>query len=59
MVISFLCMIDDTASALKIAGNKNGGKLVIGFDDSQVPEAMKAVLMREQELRITLEPTNE
>jgi len=57
MVIEFLCMIDDTSSALKISGSGNGGKLILAFDDSQIPEAMKAVLLREQLLKVTLEAT--
>ena len=56
MQVEFLCMIDDTASALKVSGNGNGGKLVLAFDDTQLPEAMKAVLLREQLLKVRIEP---
>jgi len=54
-MISFLAIIDDTASALKISGSGNGGKLILAFDDTQIPEALKAVLLREQLLRVTIE----
>ena len=54
-MIQFLAIIDDTASALKISGSGNGGKLILAFDDTQIPEALKAVLLREQLLRVTIE----
>ena len=54
-MISFLAIIDDTVSALKISGSGNGGKLILAFDDTQIPEALKAVLLREQLLRVTIE----
>ena len=54
-MISFLAIIDDTASALKISGSGNGGKLILAFDDTQIPEALKAVLLREQLIRVTIE----
>ena len=54
-MIQFLAIIDDTASALKISGAGNGGKLILAFDDTQIPEALKAVLLREQLLRVTIE----
>ena len=58
-MISFLAIIDDTASALKISGSGNGGKLILAFDDTQIPEALKAVLLREQLLRVTIEVADE
>ena len=58
-MIQFLAIIDDTASALKISGSGNGGKLILAFDDTQIPEALKAVLLREQLLKVTLEPVDE
>ena len=58
-MISFLAIIDDTASALKISGSGNGGKLILAFDDTQIPEALKAVLLREQLLRVTIEEAPE
>jgi len=54
-MIQFLAIIDDTASALKISGSGNGGKLILAFDDTQIPEALKAVLLREQLLKVTIE----
>lgn len=53
--ISFLAMIDDTASALKVSGNGNGGKLTLAFDDTQLSEAVKSVLLREQLLVVKIE----
>ena len=58
-MILFLAIIDDTASALKISGSGNGGKLILAFDDTQIPEALKAVLLREQLLRVTIEVADE
>ena len=58
-MIQFLAIIDDTASALKISGSGNGGKLILAFDDTQIPEALKAVLLREQLLRVTIEVADE
>jgi len=58
-MIQFLAIIDDTASALKISGAGNGGKLILAFDDTQIPEALKAVLLREQLLRVTIEEAPE
>lgn len=57
--ISFLAMIDDTNSAMKIAGNKNGGKLILAVDDTQLPELLKAVLLREQLLKVTISVVDE
>ena len=58
-MIQFLAIIDDTASALKISGSGNGGKLILAFDDTQIPEALKAVLLREQLLKVTIEVADE
>ena len=58
-MIQFLAIIDDTASALKISGSGNGGKLILAFDDTQIPEALKAVLLREQLLKVTIEVVDE
>ena len=58
-MIQFLAIIDDTASALKISGSGNGGKLILAFDDTQIPEALKAVLLREQLLKVTIEAEDE
>ena len=58
-MIQFLAIIDDTASALKISGSGNGGKLILAFDDTQIPEALKAVLLREQLLKVTIEEADE
>ena len=55
MFVEFLAMIDDTSSAFKISGAGNGGKLILAFDDTQIPEALKAVLLREQLLKVTIE----
>lgn len=54
-MIQFLAIIDDTGSALKVSGSGNGGKLILAFDDTQLPEAIKAVLLREQLLKVTIE----
>ena len=53
-MVSFLCMIDPGIS-LKLSGNGTGGKIVLAFDNTQVPEAMKTVLLQERLLRVTLE----
>lgn len=57
--VQFLAIIDEGNAALKISGAENGGKLVLAFDDSQVPQAMKAVVMRKQLLKVTIEPADE
>ena len=53
--INFLAIIDPTTAALKISGNNTGGKIVLAFDNSQVPEVLKAVLLEEQLIKVTLE----
>lgn len=53
--IEFMAIIDPTASALKVSGNGNGGKLVLAFDDSQLAEAAKSVLLREKLLKVKIE----
>lgn len=53
--VTFLAMIDEGAGAIKISGSGNGGKLVLAFDDSQTPNAIKSLLLRKQSLKITLE----
>ena len=57
--VTFLAMIDDGASALKCSGSGNGGKLVLAFDDSQLPEAIKSLVLRKQLLSVTLEPEDD
>ena len=52
--IEFLAFIAPSMSAVKISGNGNGGTLLLAFDDTQLPEAMKAVLLREQLLRVRI-----
>ena len=58
-VIEFLCCIADSVSAFKVHGNKEGGQLMLSFDDTQLPEVLKAVLLREQLLRVTIEATED
>lgn len=53
--VEFLAIIAPSASALKIDGNNTGGKLTLAFDDQQLPEAIKAVVLREMLLKVTLE----
>lgn len=53
--ITFLAILDPSTAALKVSGNNCGGKLVLGFDNSQVPEVLKCVLLAEQLIRVTLE----
>ena len=57
--ITFLAILDPSTAALKVSGNNFGGKLVLGFDNSQVPQVLKSVLLVEQLLRVTLEPVDE
>jgi len=57
--ITFLAILDPSTAALKVSGNNCGGKLVLGFDNSQVPEVLKAVLFAEQLIRVTLELVDE
>jgi hypothetical protein len=53
--VEFLAIITPSVSALKIDGSCTGGKLTLTFDDSQLPEAIKAVVLREHVLKVTLE----
>ena len=57
--ITFLAILDPSTAALKVSGNNCGGKLILGFDNSQVPQVLKSVLLAEQLLRVTLEPADE
>ena len=57
--ITFMAILDPSTSALKVSGNNCGGKLVLGFDNSQVPEVLKAVLFAEQLIKVTLELVDE
>ena len=57
--ITFLAILDPSTAALKVSGNNCGGKLVLGFDNSQVPEVLKSVLLAERLIRVTLEPVGE
>jgi hypothetical protein len=52
--ISFLAYIDPSLTALKISGDDRGGKLTLEFDDTQLPEAIKAVVMRKKLLKVTI-----
>jgi len=53
--VSFLAIIAPTNSAIKCSGSGNGGTLLLAFDDSQLPEVLKASLLREQLLKVTIE----
>ena len=53
--IEFLAIIDDTSSALKISGAGNGGKLTLAFSDTEIPQVLKAVLLRERLLVVRIE----
>lgn len=57
--ISFLAIIAPVASAVKVAGNDNGGTILLAFDDTQTPEVLKSVLLREQLLRVTIQVEDE
>lgn len=57
--IQFLAMLDDGSTALKISGAGNGGKLLLAFDNSQVPTVLKMVLYQQQLLRVTIEPVDD
>jgi len=59
MFVEFLAMIDDTSSAFKISGAGNGGKLILAVDDTQLPEVLKAVLLRERLIRVHIEEVDE
>lgn len=52
--VTFMAMIDDTSTALRVSGNGCGGKLTLAFDDSQLPQVLKATLLRRELLKITL-----
>lgn len=53
--VSFLAIIAPSTSALKVSGNGNGGTLLLAFDDTALPEVLKASLLREMLLRVTIE----
>jgi hypothetical protein len=57
--VEFLAIIAPSASALKVSGNGNGGSLILAFDDTQLPQALRASMMREQLLKITVEPQDD
>lgn len=53
--IQFLACIAPSTSAIKISGNDSGGTLLIAVDDTQLPQLLKASLLREQLLRVTIQ----
>ena len=57
--ISFLAIISPSVSALKVDGTDTGGKLQLSFDDSQLADVLKVVMMREKLLKITVEVMEE
>lgn len=57
--IEFLAIIAPTASALKISGNNCGGTLLLAVDDSQLIELLKASLLREMLLRVTIQVSDD
>lgn len=54
----FFAIIDDGSAALKVSGNGNGGKLILAFDDTQLPEVLKTVLMRGELLKVMIKPAD-
>jgi len=52
--IEFLAIIAPSVSALKVSGSGEGGTLLLSFDDTQLPEVLKASLLREQLLRVKI-----
>lgn len=57
--VTFLAIIDPTTAALKCSGSGNGGKLTLAFDQTQLPQAIKALLLTEQLLTVTIEPEDQ
>lgn len=57
--IEFLAIVAPSTGAIKVSGNDSGGTLLLAFDDTQTPQVLKASLLREQLLRVTIELADE
>lgn len=53
--VTFLAIVAPSTSAIKVSGNNSGGTILLAVDDTQLPQLLKASLLREQLLRVTIE----
>jgi len=56
---TFFAQIDESTSALRFSGNQTGGRLTLGFDNSQLPDVIKVTAMTRKNLRVTIEVVDE
>jgi len=57
--VTFLAIIKDSVSAIKIDGGGNGGSIVLEVPETSLGGFIQVAALRKQVLRVTIEPTGD
>jgi hypothetical protein len=57
--VTFLAIIKDSVSAIKIDGGGNGGEVVLSIPETNLGGFIQVAALRNQVLKVTIEPTGD